>query len=91
MRAWSFGTAECHLQQTMFLEVNPWGSIHCKKYLFEHRQPVLLVDFHITTIGILLSLTPIKKYEGRRIQSRGIFIYILVATIGVKMDLRQGS
>lgn len=43
-----------------------------------------------TIIGILLSFTPIKKYEGAGASRIGsIFIYILVATIGVKMDLRQ--
>jgi uncharacterized membrane protein len=43
-----------------------------------------------TAIGILLSYTPIKKYEGAGASRIGsIFIYILVATIGVKMDLRQ--
>jgi len=43
-----------------------------------------------TVIGILLSYTPIKKYEGAGASRIGsIFIYILVATIGVKMDLRQ--
>ncbi len=43
-----------------------------------------------TFIGILLSYTPIKRYEGAGASRIGsIFIYILVATIGVKMDLRQ--
>ncbi|SCX86988.1 Uncharacterized membrane protein [Nonlabens sp. Hel1_33_55] len=43
-----------------------------------------------TIIGILLSYTPVKKYEGTGASRIGsIFIYILVATIGVKMDLRQ--
>jgi uncharacterized membrane protein len=43
-----------------------------------------------TLIGIILSYTPIKKYEGTGASRVGsIFIYILVATIGVKMDLRQ--
>lgn len=43
-----------------------------------------------TILGILLSFTPIKKYEGAGASRIGsIFIYILVATIGVKMDLRQ--
>ncbi|BAO55498.1 DUF819 family protein [Nonlabens marinus] len=43
-----------------------------------------------TLIGISLSYTPIKKYEGAGASRIGsIFIYILVATIGVKMDLRQ--
>ncbi|WP_167342501.1 DUF819 domain-containing protein [Nonlabens sp. SY33080] len=43
-----------------------------------------------TLIGILLSFTPAKRYEGTG-ASRigGIFIYILVATIGMKMDLTK--
>lgn len=41
-----------------------------------------------TAIGILFSFTPIKKYEGAGASKIGsIFIYILVATIGMKMDL----
>ncbi len=43
-----------------------------------------------TTIGILLSYTKIKRYEGAGASKIGsIFIYILVATIGMKMDLTQ--
>ena len=41
-----------------------------------------------TLIGILLSFTPAKNYEGAGASKIGsIFIYILVATIGMKMDL----
>lgn len=41
-----------------------------------------------TAIGILLSFTKFKKYEGAGASKLGsIFIYILVATIGMKMDL----
>ncbi|WP_194850950.1 DUF819 family protein [Nonlabens antarcticus] len=41
-----------------------------------------------TVIGIILSYTPLKKYEGAGASRIGsIFIYILVATIGVHMDL----
>lgn len=41
-----------------------------------------------TLIGILLSFTKAKKYEGAGASKLGsIFIYILVATIGMKMDL----
>ncbi|MFD1095305.1 DUF819 family protein [Salegentibacter chungangensis] len=41
-----------------------------------------------TAIGIFLSFTPMKKYEGAGASKLGsIFIYILVATIGMKMDL----
>lgn len=43
-----------------------------------------------TLLGIICSFTPLKKYEGTGASRIGsIFIYILVATIGMKMDLRQ--
>ncbi|MBT8324327.1 MAG: DUF819 family protein [Winogradskyella sp.] len=41
-----------------------------------------------TTIGVLLSFTKAKNYEGAGASKIGsVFIYILVATIGMKMDL----
>lgn len=41
-----------------------------------------------TAIGIILSFTRLKTYEGAGASKIGsIFIYILVATIGMKMDL----
>jgi uncharacterized membrane protein len=41
-----------------------------------------------TLIGILLSFTKAKQYEGAGASKLGsVFIYILVATIGMKMDL----
>lgn len=41
-----------------------------------------------TSIGILLSFTKAKNYEGAGASKIGsVFIYILVATIGMKMDL----
>ncbi|WP_298951606.1 DUF819 family protein [uncultured Nonlabens sp.] len=43
-----------------------------------------------TLIGIGLSFTPAKSYEGTGASKIGsIFIYVLVATIGMKMDLTQ--
>ncbi|CDF78502.1 conserved hypothetical membrane protein (DUF819) [Formosa agariphila KMM 3901] len=43
-----------------------------------------------TVIGILLSFTKAKTYEGAGASKIGsIFIYILVATIGMKMDLTK--
>jgi len=43
-----------------------------------------------TLIGILLSFTKAKNYEGAGASKIGsIFIYILVATIGMKMDLHK--
>lgn len=43
-----------------------------------------------TTAGILLSFTKAKNYEGAGASKLGgLFIYILVATIGMKMDLGE--
>ncbi len=43
-----------------------------------------------TIIGIVLSFTKFKKYEGAGASKIGsVFIYILVATIGMKMDLSK--
>ncbi len=43
-----------------------------------------------TIIGIILSYTKLKSYEGAGASKIGsVFIYILVATIGVKMDLSK--
>ena len=43
-----------------------------------------------TTIGICLSFTRVKNYEGAGASKiGGLFIYILVATIGMKMDLTR--
>ena len=41
-----------------------------------------------TAIGVILSFTQVKQYEGAGASTIGsIFIYFLVATIGMKMDL----
>lgn len=43
-----------------------------------------------TTIGLLLSFTRARNYEGAGASRIGsVFIYILVATIGMKMDVTQ--
>lgn len=43
-----------------------------------------------TTIGILLSFTKIRKYEGAGASRVGsLFIYFLVATIGMKMNIME--
>jgi uncharacterized membrane protein len=43
-----------------------------------------------TTIGISLSFTKIRNYEGAGASKIGtVFIYILVATIGMKMDVSK--
>lgn len=43
-----------------------------------------------TTGGLILSATKLRKYEGRGASKVGsVFIYILVATIGMKMELEK--
>jgi len=43
-----------------------------------------------TALGIILSYTKVKNYEGAGASTFGtVFIYILVATIGMKMDLTK--
>jgi len=45
-----------------------------------------------TTAGILFSFTKAKNYEGAGASKiGGVFIYILVATIGIKMDLTRAA
>jgi len=42
-----------------------------------------------TTIGVILSFTKVRAYEGTGASKIGtVFIFILVATIGMKMDIR---
>jgi uncharacterized membrane protein len=42
-----------------------------------------------TTVGVFFSFTPLRKYEGAGASKVGtVFIFILVATIGLKMDIR---
>jgi len=43
-----------------------------------------------TTIGVFLSFTKARKYEGAGASKIGtVFIFVLVATIGMKMDIRS--
>lgn len=43
-----------------------------------------------TTLGLLLSFTPFKKLEGVGASRMGsVFIYVLVASIGMKMDIAE--
>lgn len=43
-----------------------------------------------TTVGLVASFTPLRKLEGVGASKIGsVFIYILVATIGMKMDIMQ--
>ncbi len=64
------------------------------KELFGKDSPVASSFFWLvvlaTTGGLLLSMTKFRKYEGAGASKIGsVFIYILVATIGMKMELEE--
>ncbi len=67
------------------------------KFISDQKSPFSSFGNHFfwlisiaTLIGILLSFTKAKQYEGAGASKIGsVFIYILVATIGMKMDLMQ--
>ncbi len=74
-----------------------WGADTIAPYIGENLPA--LVDFSLdkkffwliviaTTIGVLLSFTPARKLEGVGASKFGsVFVYILVATIGLQMDV----
>ncbi|MBT8311541.1 MAG: DUF819 family protein, partial [Flavobacteriaceae bacterium] len=72
-----------------FLEANFEVIRDKQKALSSLGSKFLWMVVFSTTIGILLSFTKAKSYEGAGASKiGGLFIYILVATIGMKMDLR---
>ena len=72
-----------------FLEANFEVIRDKQKALSSLGSKFLWMVVFSTTIGILLSFTKAKNYEGAGASKiGGLFIYILVATIGMKMDLR---
>lgn len=74
--------------------VAPWMRQH-KAWLQDHSLDSLTSPFFwlvvaSTTIGLALSFTKVRKLEGVGASRWGsIFIYILVATIGMKMNLGE--
>lgn len=59
-----------------------------KSALSSFASPFFWMITLATAVGIILSYTKVRKYEGAGASKLGsIFIYILVATIGMKMDL----
>jgi uncharacterized membrane protein len=83
------GTGIAHL----FAEnVGPWFQEH-QTFLDQYHLQSLASSFFwlivvATTIGVGLSLTPLKKMEGAGASRIGtLFIFVLVATIGLNMDV----
>ena len=81
-----------------------WGSRWISKYLKTHFESIADKSSFIssfgspffwlislaTLFGILFSFTKIRNFEGAGASKLGsVFIYILVATIGMKMDLGE--
>ncbi len=72
-----------------FLEANFEVIRNKQKALSSLGSKFLWMVVFSTAIGIFLSFTKAKNYEGAGASKiGGFFIYILVATIGMKMDLR---
>ncbi len=96
------GTALCHLgadylapmfaaisettaEMKALGEVNPQ---HWMRDISLHKEFFWIVIL-ATTIGLLLSFTPLRNYEGAGASKLGtVFIFILVAVIGMQMDIR---
>ena len=80
-------TAACQVLADL---IGPWIGNHAE-YLnqFSLNSPFFWLIVLATTIGLSLSFTPIRRLEGAGASKIGtVCIYFLVATIGLKMDLR---
>lgn len=81
-------TALSHLLSNLMVDLFiDWG--------FDPKESTLTSGFFwivlfATTFGLILSFTKARNYEGVGASRIGsVFIYVLVATIGMKMDIRQ--
>lgn len=84
----AFGTtAACHFAADL---IAPWIGSHApqlQRFSLDSKFFWLIVL--ATTVGMLMSFTRLKTYEGAGASKIGtVFIFILVATIGLKMDIR---
>ncbi len=75
--------------------ITPWLKNNHAEALTAVRLDSLMSKFFwmiviATTVGLLLSVTEVRKLEGAGASRYGsVFIYILVATIGMKMNLGE--
>ncbi len=59
-----------------------------KSFFYTFSDHFFWLVMNTTILGVLLSFTALKKYEGAGASKIGsVFIYVLVASIGMKMDL----
>jgi len=74
--------------------ITPWLERH-REVLVQWRLTALNSTFFwiallATTLGLLLSFTPLRRFEGVGASRMGsVFLYLLVATIGMQMNLRE--
>jgi len=79
-----------------------WGADQISPFMVKHQAALAKYNLNsltssffwliviATTIGLALSFTKLKRYEGAGASKFGsVFIYILVATIGMKMNLLE--
>ena len=80
-------TGGCHFLAD---QIAPWISTHAphlNRFSLDSQFFWLIVL--ATTFGLAGSFTPLRNYEGAGASKIGtVFIFILVATIGLKMDIR---
>ncbi len=75
--------------------ITPWLENNHKEALQDMNMQSLMSGFFwliviATTLGLAISFTPLRKMEGVGASRWGsVFIYILVATIGMKMNLGE--
>jgi len=72
---------------TGFLELDPESSI---QYITSFGSGFFWLVVISTTLGVLLSFTKARDYEGAGASKIGsVFLYFLVATIGMKMNIAE--
>ncbi len=84
----AFGTtAGCHLVADLVAPLIGENFPQLQRFSLDSQFFWLIVL--ATTVGIFMSFTPLRNFEGAGASKIGtIFIFILVATIGLKMDIR---
>lgn len=69
------------------LQDNPRSAV---RFLSSLQSPFFWLVFLSTALGVALSFTPMKRYEGAGASKMAsVFLYVLVATIGAKMDIGE--
>lgn len=69
------------------LAENPESAV---RFLSSLQSPFFWLVFLATLLGVGLSFTPMREYEGAGASKlASVFLYVLVATIGAKMDIGE--